>query len=120
MPRIPNHPCAHPGCPNLVPRGAKYCDEHVSAHADEVRGSAAARGYGRRWQRERVRFLATHPLCEDCKAQGRYVKATDVDHVVPHRGVMALFWDRSNWRALCHSCHSRKTRREDMHVAYHY
>ena len=22
MPRIPDHPCSHPGCPRLVPRGA--------------------------------------------------------------------------------------------------
>jgi 5-methylcytosine-specific restriction protein A len=38
--------------------------------------------------------------------------ATDVDHVVPHRGDRQLFWDTSNHQALCHSCHSRKTGKE--------
>jgi 5-methylcytosine-specific restriction protein A len=26
---------------------------------------------------------------------------------------MALFWDQSNWQPLCHTCHSKKTARED-------
>ena len=52
--------------------------------------------------------------------QGKYVKATVVDHVVPHRGDEQLFWDRSNWRALCKRCHDQKTRREDQTPTYHY
>ena len=32
MPRFPDHPCRHPGCPKLVPKGKKYCDEHASLH----------------------------------------------------------------------------------------
>ena len=51
---------------------------------------------------------------------GRYVRATDVDHIVPHRGDPALFWDEENWQALCHSCHSKKTRNEDHDPVYHY
>ncbi|MFR3634507.1 MAG: HNH endonuclease [Sutterella sp.] len=31
----------------------------------------------------------------------------------PHKGDMALFWDQSNWQPLCHTCHSKKTARED-------
>ena len=57
---------------------------------------------------------------EECKKQGRYVKATVVDHVIPHRGDQKLFWDRSNWRALCKQCHDRKTRREDQTPEYKY
>jgi 5-methylcytosine-specific restriction protein A len=41
------------------------------------------------------------------------VKATDVDHIIPHRGNQKLMWDQSNWQALCHACHSRKTASED-------
>ena len=52
--------------------------------------------------------------------QGRYVKVTDVDHIVPHRGDPRLFWDEENWQALCHSCHSKKTRNEDHDPVYHY
>ncbi|MEE1110357.1 MAG: HNH endonuclease signature motif containing protein, partial [Lachnospiraceae bacterium] len=68
------------------------------------------------------RFLSMpeHRLCEECLKEGRYVKATVVDHVVPHRGDPTLFWDRSNWRGLCKSCHDKKTGREDSHPTYHY
>ena len=64
--------------------------------------------------------MPEHRLCEECLKEGRYVKATVVDHIVPHRGDPALFWDRSNWRGLCKSCHDKKTGREDSHPTYHY
>ena len=35
--------------------------------------------------------------------------ATDVDHIIPHRGDKKLFWDSGNWQSLCHECHSRKS-----------
>lgn len=114
----PKHPCRHPGCPELVPAGVRYCDKHKSMHPEESR-SAASRGYGNRWRKARKAFLESHPLCEECLKHGRYVKATDVDHIVAHRGDLKLFWDRSNWQALCHSCHSKKTAREDSHPVYH-
>ena len=52
--------------------------------------------------------------------EGKYVKATDVDHIVPHRGDKTLFWDQGNWQPLCHRHHSSKTRREDNNPSYHY
>ena len=119
MPRLPDHPCAYPGCPKLVPRGKKYCDDHIGAHPDETR-SAAERGYGARWNRARKRFLEKQPLCVECMKEGRFIKATDVDHVVAHRGYPALFWDERNWQALCHKHHSQKTRLEDHNPTYHY
>ena len=119
MARRPDTPCRHPGCPALVPYGQRYCEEHKKMHPEESR-SANSRGYGRQWQKARKQFLAAHPLCEECLAERRYVKATDVDHVVPHRGDMALFWDQGNWRALCHRHHSEKTAREDSHPTYRF
>lgn len=86
-------------------------------HPEAVR-SASSRGYGSAWQRARKRFLEAHPFCEECLEHGRYTKATDVDHIVAHRGDPELFWDVGNWRALCHACHSRKTNREDMNPVY--
>lgn len=68
---------------------------------------------GSRWQKARRAFLAGHPLCVACKAAGRVVVASVVDHVIPHRGDAALFWDVHNWQALCASCHARKTATED-------
>ena len=52
--------------------------------------------------------------------EGRYRKASVVDHIIPHRGDEALFWDRSNWQALCHRHHSIKTRTHDNTPTYHY
>ena len=119
MPYKPRVPCKHPGCAALVPSGTKYCEAHKALHPEEVR-SAASRGYGRAWQKASKQFLQAHPLCEECQRQGKYVKATVVDHVTPHRGNPELFWDRSNWRVLCKRCHDRKTRREEQTPLYHY
>ncbi len=119
MPFKPKVPCKHPGCSALVPSGTKYCDRHKAQHPEAVR-SAASRGYGNAWQRVSKQFLQAHPLCEECMKHDKYTKATVVDHVVPHRGDERLFWDQSNWRALCKHCHDQKTRREDQNPTYHY
>ena len=119
MPRIPDHPCSEPGCPKLVPRGKKYCPDHAPLHPETVR-SATQRGYGSAWQRESKRFLKMHPLCEECMKHGRYVLATVVDHIQPHRGNTALFWNPRNWQALCKHCHDVKTGLEDSNPEYHY
>ncbi len=118
MPTKSKVPCRHPGCPELVEAGTKYCAKHKPMHPEETRPEKKVYGY--KWQKVRKQFLETHPLCEECKKQGRYVKATDVDHIIPHRGDMDLFWDWDNYQALCHSCHSKKTAREDMHPEYRY
>lgn len=39
--------------------------------------------------------------------------ATIVDHIIPHKGNMELFWDRDNWQAMSKECHDKKTARED-------
>ena len=77
------------------------------------RPSAYARGYDARWTKARAVFLARQPLCVACEAQDKVTAATDVDHVMPHRGDQTLFWDESNWQPLCKPCHSRKTASED-------
>jgi 5-methylcytosine-specific restriction protein A len=110
-------PCARPGCPALVERG--YCDacrpKSPAALAEQSRGSASGRGYGRRWQKVRLEYLARHPLCVDpYGVHGvMVVAATEVDHIVPHKGDMTRFWDASNWQGLCKECHSKKTATED-------
>jgi 5-methylcytosine-specific restriction protein A len=35
------------------------------------------------------------------------------DHIVPHKGDMVLFWDRTNWQGSCKHCHDIKTSTED-------
>ena len=90
------------------------------APQDWPRASAAKRGYGRRWQWASKVFLSSYPICGArpdnqppvmslCHDHGYLTVATQVDHVIPHRGDMSLFWNQGNWQALCQSCHSRKT-----------
>jgi 5-methylcytosine-specific restriction protein A len=109
-------PCRHHGCPALVARSG-YCPSHQKAvyhRQDQQRGSAASRGYGAKWQAARKGYLAAHPLCVDCMEQGRVTAATELDHIIPHRGDMALFWDRFNWAGRCKAHHSAKTMRESV------
>ncbi|MFE0394738.1 HNH endonuclease [Paenibacillus lactis] len=54
-----------------------------------------------------------NPLCVQCYRDNRVSAATVVDHIIPHKGDQALFWDRQNWQALCKKCHDIKTVRED-------
>ena len=84
------------------------------------RRCAAARGYGSRWRRLSKSFLRAHPLCAQCQREGKYVKATVVDHIRPHRGDPELFWNPENWQPLCKHHHDVKTRNEDQYPVYHY
>ena len=119
MPRRPAQPCKFPNCPLLVPYGSKYCKEHESVLSLEVK-STKDKGYDSRWNKARVRFLKTHPLCVRCRAKGMITPATVVDHVTPHRGNQKLFWNEGNWQPLCKSCHDRKSMTEDHNPIYGY
>ena len=77
------------------------------------RASAAKRGYGRRWQKKRDRFLKKNPLCAECLKEGIIEVATTVDHIEPHKGDMELFWDEENWQSLCTPHHNKKTAKYD-------
>ena len=115
---VPLRFCAHPQCSERVSHGR--CAKH-RREQDQERGSARARGYTRSWDTAAQAFRRLHPLCgmrpggqapvmSRCHEEGRTTAATCVDHVVPHKGDQALFWDhRGNWQALCDECHSRKT-----------
>jgi 5-methylcytosine-specific restriction protein A len=50
-------------------------------------------------------------MSECYEQQPRRIRASQqVDHVVPHKANMALFWDEANnWQALCLSCGGRKS-----------
>ena len=108
MPRTPRRPCRFPGCPNLCDSGV-YCRDHRQYSTDHVRGSADARGYNAEWRRARKAFLQKHPLCAECRKNGKLTPATVVDHIIPHRGDRKLFWDENNWQPLCKGCHDQKT-----------
>lgn len=117
MPKKPLKPCKHQGCPNLTDE--LYCEEHKKFHTVD-RPSAAKRGYNSKWRRLSKQFLRKNPLCVKCMTCGKYVPATVVDHIIPHRGNPFLMWDESNWQALCKPCHDKKTLTEDLHPEYTY
>lgn len=75
--------------------------------------SSAERGYGYKWQQARERYLLDHPLCVYCERSGRTVAASVVDHITPHRGDKQLFWQQSNWQALCRPCHDSVKKAEE-------
>lgn len=79
--------------------------------AGETKESAARRGYGRRWQRYRERYLREHPLCVMHLELGYTVASDVVDHIVPHKGDHKLFWDPKNHQAICKQCHDRHKQR---------
>lgn len=78
---------------------------------DQRRGSAAERGYDAAWQRFRKRYLAEHPLCEDCQATGIVTAATDIHHIAKLRDRLDLKYEDSNLMALCSRCHDVRTRK---------
>ena len=71
----------------------------------------AQRLYDHQWAKTSKRFLTEHPLCVECDKEGRTEAATCTDHIVPHRGNEDLFWEETNWQALCRRHHDLKTRR---------
>ncbi len=106
MPLKPKTICNYPGCSNLS--YGSHCDKHRK-EIKAARNKRHAKYYNRQWQKARAIYLRAHPLCVHCEEAGRLTPATEVDHIIPHRGDKALFWDRSNWQSLCKRCHSRKT-----------
>lgn len=103
--------CRRPGCPGLVRDGVcSVCGlmrKQRERVADEMRGSAASRGYDGRWQRVRAMHLSAHPLCADCADTGRVVEATEVHHRVALR--KGGTHNSDNLLSLCKSCHSIRT-----------
>ncbi len=118
MPQAAPKPCRWPNCAAIVANSG-YCDQHQQLRNKEVerqRESASKRGYGRAWQKASKAFLRAHPLCQcpDCLEGKLSLRSAQVvDHKVPHRGDMRLFWDSSNWQAMSKECHDRKTAAED-------
>ena len=69
------------------------------------RGSAQQRGYGQRWAKAAATFKRRHPHCLGCQAAGKLVATDVVDHVEPHKGDQAKFWNTALWQPACRYCH---------------
>lgn len=66
-----------------------------------------SRLYNLRIWRDRLQpdQLISEPLCTYCKKVGKYIEATVVNHIIPHKGDMILFTDPDNLESVCKSCH---------------
>lgn len=73
------------------------------------------RGYGWKWQKARAAYLSRpeNVCCRLCQRAGIVTVATVVDHIIPHRGDRARFWDTSNWQPLCKPCHDSVKQAEE-------
>jgi 5-methylcytosine-specific restriction enzyme A len=115
MPQPAPRACHAPGCPQTTRSGA-YCDEHRRERGRRRdQDDPDHRFYHTaRWRRFRLWFLHRHPLCVMCAAVRLDRPARHVDHIVPRKLRPDLSLVEENCQGLCHSCHSRKTRREQQ------
>lgn len=114
MPSRSKRPCRKHGCNKLVEHPNVYCENHRTQYLKkDNRPSAAKRGYDRTWRKYREKYLIDNQLCVKCLKVGKVLEATVVDHIIPHKGNMKLFWDRKNHQSLCETCHNKKTASED-------
>lgn len=83
-----------------------------------------------RWRHGRLAHLAIEPVCRYCRQAGilndgsrtaaggaqtsKRRRFLVVDHIVPHRGDLDLFWDRANWQTLCPDHHDIVKQREEL------
>ena len=116
MPMKLKSACLTPGCgAPVVYRGR--C-EKCAARMRRGRPTASQQGYGKSWQETRAEFLQYHERCQcaDEQALRDHARfgdtAVDVDHVLPKAAGGGEDW--GNLRAMCHRCHSRKTRRQQL------
>lgn len=106
MPNALPHPCAQPLCPELVPRGERFCPAHrKDAERQDRLAEDKSFYWSTKWRKLRAIFLRAHPIC----ICGRL--ATMVDHVVPiKQGGQAL--SQGNLQSMCDTCHAQKRQGE--------
>ena len=111
MPKKPLKPCRYPKCPALT--DGRYCEAHKKLTDKQYekyeRDPATRKRYGRTWKRIRDKYIAGHPLCEQCSKSDRLTPADEVHHVTPlaKGGTHA----EDNLMSLCTPCHSEITAR---------
>jgi len=94
--------CKHPGCPELTDKS--YCDKHKGLHK-----RSTSKQYNSRWKKIRKKFLMINPICKSCYNKNKITPAVDVHHIITLRDGGTNDFD--NLMPLCHSCHSKITRK---------
>lgn len=114
-PSKPGRLCSKPGCRGIVRGGVCSGCGPVKRHGWKHTQTRQQRGYDAAWLRLRDRYIAEHPLCEQCEAEGRITIAEQVDHIREFAGrddPLRLDW--GNLRSLCERCHMTKTARSGI------
>ena len=105
-PPVTTRSCPQPRCSSTLP-----CAKHERKPFEGAHRTGGSLYKTAEWRRESRAFRAANPYCvADGGACTR--RSSIVDHRIPHRGDEALFWDASNWQAMCHRHHNAKTGRE--------
>lgn len=104
MPGRAPRPCSVPGCPQLAYDKAAQCRDH-RAEADRRKGSAARRGYDRKWSAISSEYLRLHPWCQ---WPGCDRTPTETDHIDGDTSNR----DWSNLRGYCGYHHRLRTVRD--------
>jgi 5-methylcytosine-specific restriction protein A len=104
--------CDTPGCLGYAIHGSWHCALHQPVRdnreadkkryqANPWRGLYSTKGWTvlKEWKK------SNNPICEECGRAGVEV----IDHKIDHKGRPELFFERSNLRSLCKTCHDRKT-----------
>ena len=66
------------------------------------------------WKQLRLEHLARNPLCVYCKQEGKLTAATVVDHITPHKGDLALFYNQDNLQSLCKLHHDSAKQKAEI------
>ena len=106
MPMAPGRTCGWPGCPRRTFTRDRLCEVH-RLQREAARGSARERGYDSQWEEIRAVVIREEPFCRLCLAAGRRTPSAEVDHIRPLRA--GGTHTRVNLRALCATCHRRRT-----------
>lgn len=95
--------------PSRSPRICRQCHLVVCVCTQAINTTRDLYGTSA-WQTARAEFLSMkeHTFC-NCGC-GRLAQV--VDHIIPHRGDLILFWNRSNWQCMAAVCHNIKTNKE--------
>lgn len=102
--------------PTLPPRFNGKPQRRRRNHLDDVYAAKSRDSHNflcsQQWLALRMRALASHPLCVECRKHNIVKAATDVDHIIPRHDRPDLALAEHNLQPLCKRCHSIKTRQE--------
>jgi 5-methylcytosine-specific restriction protein A len=109
--------CNKVGCNTLIETPG-YCDLHASHANDRFRGLPKAAGSeafysSAKWKKVRRAHRRANPLCVDCQAEGKIVKADLVDHTPERNEIIAMGespYDPRFLASRCHAHHNKKLR----------